>query len=168
MLSCFLLTDAPCMKALTSHLMLEFSGFWRYRFVLCSCCAGMTGSLVLKGVKSHQYNNFKVDGSEWPPKYWKLALKLHGDVSVAFSDPRRFARIRLQEQPEQHEPISLLRFGPVLSMPSLEDFTAAVKSKKTSWKALLLDQVSSHCTGMQLVIACQACFSRFLHCKPSF
>ena len=49
----------------------------------------MTGSLVVKGVKSHQYKNFKVDEAEWPPQYWKLVLKLEGDVSVAFADPRR-------------------------------------------------------------------------------
>lgn len=54
-----------------------------------AACAGMTGSLVVKGVKSHQYKNFKVDEAEWPPQYWKLVLKLEGDVSVAFADPRR-------------------------------------------------------------------------------
>ena len=102
----------------------------------------MTGSLVVKGVKSHQYKNFKVDEAEWPPKYWKLALKLEGGVSIAFSDPRRFARIRLQEKPAEHEPISLLGFDPVLSMPSLEEFGVAVKARKTSLKALLLDQVT--------------------------
>lgn len=57
---------------------------------------GMTGSLVVKGVKSHQYRSFKVDGSDWPPKYWKVLLELEGDVSLAFSDARRFARVRLQ------------------------------------------------------------------------
>ena len=57
---------------------------------------GMTGSLVVKGVKSHQYRSFKVDGSDWPPKYWKVLLELEGNVSLAFSDARRFARVRLQ------------------------------------------------------------------------
>lgn len=104
----------------------------------------MTGSLVVKGVKSHQYKNFKVDEAEWPPKYWKLCLKLEGDVSIAFSDPRRFARIRLQEDPAAHEPISLLGFDPVLSMPSCEFFRAIIKGRTTSLKALLLNQVSSH------------------------
>ena len=56
----------------------------------------MTGSLVVKGVKSHQYRSFKVDGSDWPPKYWKVLLDLEGSVSMAFSDARRFARVRLQ------------------------------------------------------------------------
>lgn len=56
----------------------------------------MTGSLVVKGVKSHQYRSFKVDGSDWPPKYWKVLLDLEGNVSIAFSDARRFARVRLQ------------------------------------------------------------------------
>ena len=57
---------------------------------------GMTGSLVVKGVKSHQYKSFKVDGSDWPPKYWKVVLELEDSVSLAFSDARRFARVRLQ------------------------------------------------------------------------
>ena len=50
----------------------------------------------MKGVKSHQYRSFKVDGSDWPPKFWKLQLNLEGDVSMAFSDTRRFARVKLQ------------------------------------------------------------------------
>ena len=49
----------------------------------------------------------------------------------------------LQEDPADHEPISLLGFDPVLSMPSLEDFTEAIKKQKRTLKALLLDQVSS-------------------------
>lgn len=60
------------------------------------CVVGMTGSLVVKGVKSHQYKSFKVDDTDWPPKHWKLLLDLEGDVSIAFSDSRRFARVRLQ------------------------------------------------------------------------
>lgn len=103
----------------------------------------MTGTLVVKGVKSHQYRSFKVDNSDWPPKYWKVLLDLEGDVSIAFSDSRRFARVRLQEAPADHEPVSLLGFDPVLSMPSLPDFTELIKGQKRSLKALLLDQVSS-------------------------
>ncbi|KAL0027583.1 hypothetical protein WJX77_012433 [Trebouxia sp. C0004] len=104
---------------------------------------GMTGSLVVKGVKSHQYRSFKVDGSDWPPKYWKVLLELEGNVSLAFSDARRFARVRLQEDPASHEPVSLLGFDPVLSMPSLDDFSKSVKQQKRSLKALLLDQAFS-------------------------
>lgn len=104
-------------------------------------CSGMTGVLAVKGVKSHQYKNFKVDGSDWPPKFWKVALKLSDDVDLAFLDTRRFARVRLQEDPAEHEPVSLLGFDPVLNMPSLEDFTKLLKVRKTSLKALLLDQV---------------------------
>lgn len=104
---------------------------------------GMTGSLVVKGVKSHQYRSFKVDGSDWPPKYWKVLLELEGNVSLAFSDARRFARVRLQEDPASHEPVSLLGFDPVLSMPSLNDFSKSIKQQKRSLKALLLDQAFS-------------------------
>lgn len=48
-----------------------------------------------------------------------------------------------QEDPASHEPVSLLGFDPVLSMPSLEDFTQAIKTQKRTLKALLLDQVST-------------------------
>lgn len=114
---------------------------------MLSCLsAGMTGSLVVKGVKSHQYRTFKVDGSDWPPKYWKLLLDLEGDVCMAFTDSRRFARVRLQEAPADHEPVSLLGFDPVLSMPPLADFSSLIKGHKRSLKALLLDQVSCLCS----------------------
>lgn len=46
--------------------------------------AGMMGSLVVNGVKSHQYKNFRVDEAEWPPKCWKLSLRLEGDISISF------------------------------------------------------------------------------------
>ncbi|KAL3161192.1 hypothetical protein ABBQ38_009559 [Trebouxia sp. C0009 RCD-2024] len=108
---------------------------------------GMTGTLVVKGVKSHQYRSFKVDNSDWPPKYWKVLLDLEGDVSIAFSDSRRFARVRLQEAPADHEPVSLLGFDPVLSMPSLPEFTELIKGQKRSLKALLLDQAFSAGVG---------------------
>lgn len=103
----------------------------------------MTGSLVVKGVRSHQYKTFKVgDPSDWPPKYWKLLLDFEGGISMAFSDSRRFARVRLQEAPQDHEPVSLLGFDPVLSMPPLLQFTSLLKAQKRSLKVLLLDQVS--------------------------
>jgi formamidopyrimidine-DNA glycosylase len=47
----------------------------------------------------------------------------------------------LQEDPASHEPVSLLGFDPILSMPSLEDFSEAITQQKRSLKALLLDQV---------------------------
>jgi len=46
----------------------------------------------------------------------------------------------LQEDPASHEPVSLLGFDPILSMPSLKDFSEAITQQKRSLKALLLDQ----------------------------
>ncbi len=51
----------------------------------------------------------------------------------------------LQEDPPSHEPVSLLGFDPVLSMPSLDDFSKSIKQQKRSLKALLLDQVRNVC-----------------------
>ena len=52
----------------------------------------------------------------------------------------------VQEDPASHPPVSLLGFDPVLSMPSLEDFTDLIKQQKRSLKALLLDQVTTAST----------------------
>ena len=37
-------------------------------------CAGMTGSLVVKGVAAARYKTFVVDEEEWPPRFWKVSL----------------------------------------------------------------------------------------------
>lgn len=41
----------------------------------------MTGSLVVRSVKSHQYRSFKVDGSDWLPK---VLLELEGGCQPCF------------------------------------------------------------------------------------
>ncbi len=56
------------------------------------CCtllshAGMTGSIVVHGVKSVQYKSFVV-GEDWPPRFCKLELQFEGGGKLAFSDAR--------------------------------------------------------------------------------
>ena len=49
--------------------------------------AGMTGSIVVHGVKSVQYKSFVV-GEDWPPRFCKLELQFEGGRKLAFSDAR--------------------------------------------------------------------------------
>ena len=56
------------------------------------CCtllphAGMTGSIVVHGVKSVQYKSFVV-GEDWPPRFCKLELQFEGGGKLALSDAR--------------------------------------------------------------------------------
>jgi formamidopyrimidine-DNA glycosylase len=62
-------------------------------------------------------------------------------------DARRLGRIRLRSDPLAEPPISELGFDPILSMPSLEEFTALVQKRSCPIKALLLDQSFSAGVG---------------------
>lgn len=68
-------------------------------------------------------------------------------AELAFLDARRLGRIRLCSSPLTEPPISELGFDPVLSMPSLEDFTPLVLKRSCPIKALLLDQSFSAGVG---------------------
>eukprot|EP00898_Chlorokybus_atmophyticus_P000820 jgi/Chlat1/1739/Chrsp13S02158 len=101
---------------------------------------GMTGSFVVKDQPGTKYKSFKVDSSKWPPKYHKLLLEFEDGTHLAFRDSRRFARIRVFQDPANEPPISELGFDPILSMPQLEEFAVAVRRRTPPIKALLLDQ----------------------------
>ncbi|CAM6026433.1 unnamed protein product [Sphagnum balticum] len=102
---------------------------------------GMTGAVLIKGVKGPQYKSSKAkDDEEFPTKYFKVHLELDSGVEMAFTDKRRFARVRLLPEPSKEPPISELGFDALTELPSEEDFQSGIKSKKGSIKGLLLDQ----------------------------
>lgn len=68
-------------------------------------------------------------------------------LELAFLDVRRLGRIRLCAEPLNEPPISKLGFDPILSMPTLEDFTPQVLKRKAPIKAVLLDQSFSAGVG---------------------
>ncbi|PRW20199.1 formamidopyrimidine-DNA glycosylase isoform X2 [Chlorella sorokiniana] len=101
---------------------------------------GMTGGLVVKGIGAAHYKSFVIDDSAWPPRFCKIELKLEDGTQVAFCDSRRFAKVRFLEDPEGRPPISELGWDPLLNMPALEAFQAALAGQRRAIKALLLDQ----------------------------
>jgi formamidopyrimidine-DNA glycosylase len=68
-------------------------------------------------------------------------------IELAFSDARRLGRIRLCTSPLTEPPISELGFDPILSMPTLDQFTPLVLKRSCPIKALLLDQSFSAGVG---------------------
>ncbi|KAJ3159323.1 hypothetical protein HDU86_001927 [Geranomyces michiganensis] len=110
---------------------------------------GMTGSVRIKGKPGLEYKDFSTADDDWPPKYAKFVLTFTpSNDHLAFTDPRRLARIRLIDgNPLTHPPISDLGFDPSLSMPDLPTFAQSLISRKCPIKAVLLDQKFSAGVG---------------------
>jgi formamidopyrimidine-DNA glycosylase len=123
---------------------------------------GMTGSFAVRGVGATKYKSFSIDTSSWPPKFSKLTLELSDGTAVAFTDPRRFARIRLlRGDPTVVAPVSGLGPDMLLSPPSLEAWTKCLASRSASIKAVLLDQ--SVACGVGNWVADEALFQASVH-----
>jgi formamidopyrimidine-DNA glycosylase len=123
---------------------------------------GMTGSFAVRGLGSTKYKSFVVDTSQWPPKFTKLTVELADGTAIAFTDPRRFARIRLLSgEPLLSEPLKQLGPDFLLSPPSLEDWTRTLSKRSAPIKALLLDQ--SVACGVGNWVADEALFQARIH-----
>ncbi|KAG8857642.1 hypothetical protein FRB96_005660 [Tulasnella sp. 330] len=127
----------------------------------------MTGMVQVRGDQPTWYRVRPKDAQdEWPPKWMKFILHFAATdtqpaVQFAFRDARRLARIRLCAKPLEEAPISELGFDPILSMPTLENFTVLVKKRRCPVKALLLDQ--SCFAGVGNWIADEVLFQARIH-----
>lgn len=79
------------------------------------------------------------------------------------SPARRLGRIRLVPQPvKDHPPVSALGFDPVLSHPTLEDFSSLLtKRSRSTTKGLILDQ--SFAAGVGNWVADEALYAARIH-----
>jgi formamidopyrimidine-DNA glycosylase len=89
---------------------------------------GMTGSFAVYGDPARR------------PRFWRIEIVFAGGVRLAFSDPRRFGRIRLLDDPEREPPIALLGPDPLLEPPKARDLGALLARRRAPLKAVLLDQ----------------------------
>jgi formamidopyrimidine-DNA glycosylase len=88
------------------------------------------------------------EADQWPPKFWKFQLQTEGDpaVEIAFTDPRRLARVRLVDCPgkeiRHHSPLVENGPDPVVDTDVFtEEFLRKkMKARHVPIKALLLDQ----------------------------
>ncbi|XP_038984109.1 formamidopyrimidine-DNA glycosylase isoform X4 [Phoenix dactylifera] len=102
---------------------------------------GMTGAIYIKGVAVTKYKRSAVSSTdEWPSKYSKVFIELDDGLELSFTDKRRFAKVRLLEDPESVPPISELGPDALNELMQVNEFVDSLSKKKIAIKALLLDQ----------------------------
>ncbi|THV47021.1 hypothetical protein BGAL_0341g00020 [Botrytis galanthina] len=112
---------------------------------------GMTGWFHIRGQGSYYYRSKNEDEKEvWPPKFSKFSLQTAGEpkVEAAFTDSRRFSRIRLvncvAEAIRDTSPLKENGPDPVIDKDILtaEWLEQKLNKKRVPIKALLLDQAN--------------------------
>ncbi|CAI9113955.1 OLC1v1037517C1 [Oldenlandia corymbosa var. corymbosa] len=102
---------------------------------------GMAGAVYIKGVAVTKYKRSAVkDDDEWPSKYSKVFVELNDGLEFSFTDKRRFAKVRLLDNPVAVPPISELGPDAFLEPMSVDEFFKSLSKKNIGIKALLLDQ----------------------------
>ncbi|KAK8136433.1 hypothetical protein PG984_004373 [Apiospora sp. TS-2023a] len=112
---------------------------------------GMTGWLHIRSEQTgytRYIEKTKNDKEEWPPRFWKFQLETDSDpkVEVAFTDARRFGRVRLVDCPgddiRKHSPLKENGPDPVVDKDVFtEDYLKQkMRNRHVPIKALLLDQ----------------------------
>ncbi|CAA7013717.1 unnamed protein product [Microthlaspi erraticum] len=102
---------------------------------------GMAGAIYIKGVAVTKYKRSAVkDSEEWPSKYSKFFVELDDGLELSFTDKRRFAKVRLLENPASVRPISELGPDALLEPMTVDAFEKSLAKKKITIKPLLLDQ----------------------------
>ncbi|XVE91272.1 hypothetical protein DITRI_Ditri20bG0140400 [Diplodiscus trichospermus] len=123
---------------------------------------GMAGAIYIKGVAVTQYKRSAVkDSDEWPSKYSKFFVELDDGLELSFTDKRRFARVRLLEDPTSVPPISELGPDALFEPMTVDEFTECLSKKKIAIKALLLDQ--SFISGIGNWIADEVLYQARIH-----
>ncbi|KAL6361809.1 hypothetical protein LRP88_05285 [Fusarium phalaenopsidis] len=114
--------------------------------------ANTSGWMHIKDEKTAYTNYYKKmkdsELEQWPPKFWKFQFKTEGSpgVEVAFTDARRFGRVRLVDCPgdqiRKHSPLVENGPDPVVDLDRFtEDYLRGkMRARHVPIKALLLDQ----------------------------
>ncbi|XP_066378971.1 formamidopyrimidine-DNA glycosylase-like isoform X2 [Miscanthus floridulus] len=123
---------------------------------------GMAGAIYIKGIPVTKYKRSVVNSEEeWPSKYSKFFAELDDGLEFSFTDKRRFARVRLFDDPETVPPISELGPDALFEPMSVDNFLDSLGRKKIGIKALLLDQ--SFISGIGNWIADEVLYQSRIH-----
>lgn len=76
------------------------------------------------------------------PRFLKLELRLDNDRRFAFTDARRFGRLRLAHDPRNEPPLLGLGHDPLFGLPEASDLVRLLGSRTAPIKAVLLDQAT--------------------------
>lgn len=72
--------------------------------------------------------------------FCRLLIVAADGTEVALTDPRRFGRVWLAEEPLLHPRVRKLGFDPLVNFPRAKELHALLKKRKAPIKAVLLDQ----------------------------
>ncbi|KAL7618425.1 hypothetical protein Lser_V15G01279 [Lactuca serriola] len=123
---------------------------------------GMAGAIYIKGVAVTKYKRSAVnEDDEWPSKYSKLFIELDDGLELSFTDKRRFAKVRLLQNPASAPPISELGPDALLEPMTEEELFKSLSKKKIGIKALILDQ--SFISGVGNWIADEVLYQARIH-----
>jgi formamidopyrimidine-DNA glycosylase len=114
---------------------------------------GMTGAYTVRGHESEsiQYMDFSVKAGAdgWPPRHTKIEIETADGSCFAYTNSRRFGRVRLldfcstPENPPLHlAPFSSLGPDALTSLPTLEAFGTRLSERAAAVKSVLLDQAT--------------------------
>ncbi|KAJ7524398.1 hypothetical protein O6H91_17G003400 [Diphasiastrum complanatum] len=127
---------------------------------------GMAGAVHIKGIQVTKYVRSAVkEDEEWPSKFSKVFLELDNGLEMSFTDKRRFARVRLLDDPAASPPVSELGPDAFLELPREDHFYNIFTKKKMAIKALLLDQ--SIISGIGNWIADEVLYQARIHPEQS-
>ncbi|CAO2815228.1 unnamed protein product [Amaranthus hypochondriacus] len=127
---------------------------------------GMAGAVYIKGVAVTKYKRSAVkDTDEWPSKYSMFFIELDDGLELSFTDKRRFATVRLLDNPAYVPPISALGPDALLEPMTEGEFFNSLSKKKTAIKAVLLDQ--SFISGIGNWIADEVLYQARIHPSQS-
>ncbi|HRB11528.1 MAG TPA: DNA-formamidopyrimidine glycosylase family protein [Vicinamibacteria bacterium] len=76
------------------------------------------------------------------PRFLKLELTLDDHRRFAFTDARRFGRLRLAHDPRNEPPLSELGHDPFFGLPEVGDLVLQIGRRQAPIKAVLLDQAT--------------------------
>ncbi|KAK7415778.1 hypothetical protein QQZ08_012260 [Neonectria magnoliae] len=134
---------------IASSLMTSFNSF---RSCPQEARGSTSGWVHIKGERTAYTNYYKKmkdeDIAQWPPKFWKFQFATEGSpgVDVAFTDSRRFGRVRLVDCPgsliRKHSPLVENGPDPVVDTKIFteEYLRGKMRARRVPIKALLLDQ----------------------------
>ncbi len=111
---------------------------------------GMSGNISLlldnsKGKHKDIWGGAKLwslDDEDPKGRMWfcRLLLILEKKMELAFTDPRRFGRMWLADDPWEHPRIKKLGFDPLIDWPEAKVLEQKLKKRKKAIKSVLLDQ----------------------------
>jgi formamidopyrimidine-DNA glycosylase len=81
-----------------------------------------------------------IDATPEERRFTRLVLEMANGTRAVFTDPRRFGRIRLQNDPATAAPIAALGFDPLEGAPAAAALKALLARRQAPIKAVLLDQ----------------------------